>query len=113
ADTAAHRVLVFPSILFLPSANGGPLGVLGQADLKTGNPNWDSADGLATADSLYAPSGVWVDRQDTLYVADTGNNRVLHFLKPVAVVNAATLQANTTVARGSLATLFTAGLTSD
>lgn len=113
ADVGAHRVLVFPSILSLPFAGGAPSAVIGQPDMKTGNPNWDSTDGLATADSLYAPAGVWIDRQDTLYVVDTGNNRLLHFLKSVAVVNAATLQANTAVARGSLATLFTTGLTSD
>ena len=31
-----------------------------------------------------------VDRQDTLYVGDTGNNRVAQFLKAATVVNAAT-----------------------
>jgi uncharacterized protein (TIGR03437 family) len=113
ADTGSNRVLTFPSILFLPVSGGNPSGVIGQPDLKSGNPNWDSTDGLAAPDSLYAPVGVWVDRQDTVYIADSANNRVLHFLKPAVVVNAATLQANSSVARGSLATLFGAGLTSD
>ena len=49
--------------------------------------------------------GVYVDRQDTLYVGDTGNNRVLQFLKFAAVVNAATFQAGVPVAPGSIATI--------
>jgi len=48
-----------------------------------------------------------------LYVGDAGNNRVLQFLKPAAVVNAATYQASVPVARGSLATLFGGALSTD
>src|ERR1019366_7454201 len=60
-----------------------------------------------------SPVGIYVDRQDTLYVGDTGNNRVVHFLKAASVVNAATYQASVPVAQGSLATLFGGGLTAD
>jgi uncharacterized protein (TIGR03437 family) len=56
---------------------------------------------------------VYVDRQDTLYVGDTGNNRVVQFLKAGVVVNAATFQAGVPVAQGSLATLFGSGVASD
>jgi len=62
---------------------------------------------------LYSPIGVYIDRQDTLYAGDVGNNRVVQFLKPAAVVNAATYQPGVPVARGSLATLFGNGLSAD
>ena len=54
----------------------------GQQTASGTNPNWDSPDGLATAEGLYSPVGVYLDRQDTLYVGDAGNNRVVQFLKP-------------------------------
>jgi uncharacterized protein (TIGR03437 family) len=57
--------------------------------------------------------GVYIDRQDTLYVSDAVNHRVVQFLKPAAVVNAATFQASVPVAPGGLATLFSNGLASD
>ena len=103
SDSGNNRVLIFSSLLFLPSP---PTGVVGQANTSGVNRNYDSPDGLATSDSLYGPLGIYIDRQDTLYVGDAGNNRVLQFLKSSAVVNAATFQANIPVAQGSLASLF-------
>jgi uncharacterized protein (TIGR03437 family) len=87
--------------------------VVGQQTISGTSPNWDSQDGLGTGDSLYSPWGLFVDRQDTLYVGDAGNNRVLQFLKSAAVVNAATFQTSVPVGQGALATLFGAGLASD
>ena len=55
---------------------------------------------------LFGPVGLYVDRQDTLYVGDVGNHRVAQFLKPAAVVNAATFQTSVPLAPGGLATLF-------
>ena len=46
-------------------------------------------------------------------LAMPGNNRVVQFLKPAAVVNAATFQASVPVAQGGLASLFGAGLAGD
>lgn len=113
ADAGNNRVLAFQSLLFLPVAGAVPSTVIGQADTGGVAPNWDSDDGLATGSGLYAPTGLYVDRQDTLYVADAGNNRVLHFLKPATAVNAATMLPGTPVARGSLATLFGQSLLTD
>ncbi|MCX6633418.1 MAG: hypothetical protein NTW28_37965 [Candidatus Solibacter sp.] len=54
-----------------------------------------------------------MDRQDTLYVGDAGNNRMVQYPKPAAVVNAATFQASVPVAQGALASLFGAGLAAE
>ena len=57
--------------------------------------------------------GLYIDRQTTLYIVDTGNNRVAHFLKAGPVTNGATFQANAPIAQGALAALFGAGLSTD
>jgi uncharacterized protein (TIGR03437 family) len=112
-DNGNNRVLVYQSLVFLPVAGAAATGVVGQQTPSGTNPNWDSPDGLATAEGLYSPVGLYLDRQDTLYVGDAGNNRVVQFLKPAVVVNAATFQASVPVAQGGLASLFGAGLASD
>jgi uncharacterized protein (TIGR03437 family) len=106
ADFGNNRVLVFPPLVFLPSAGGTPSKVIGQQNFTGTAPNWNATSGLATPESLYAPAGLYIDRQDTLYVGDTGNNRVLHFLKAVSVVNSATYQSGVPVAPGGLTALF-------
>jgi len=113
ADKGNNRVLIFQSLIFLPVAGTGASGVIGQQNTTGNAANWDSPDGLATADSLYGPAGLYVDRQDTLYVGDAGNSRVLQFLKPASVENAASLQTSVPVAQGSIAALFGTGLASD
>ncbi len=111
SDNGKNRVLIYSS----PISITGPAatGVIGQPDLKSSNPDFDAVNGAATADCLYAPLGIYVDRQDTLYVGDSGNSRVLHFLKAAAVVNAASFQSGAPVGRGALAVLGGAGLSSD
>ena len=111
SDSGSHRILVFPSLLFLPAAGAAARSVVGQLDTADGRPNWNTPDGLATAEGLFFPAGIYLDRQDTLYVGDTGNNRVVHFLKGAAAVNAAHFQESVPVAPGALTSLFAAGLT--
>jgi uncharacterized protein (TIGR03437 family) len=113
ADSGNNRVLVYGSLVFLPAAGAAPTGVVGQSAISGTAANWNSSDGLATAEGLFSPIGVYIDRQDTLYVGDAGNNRTLQFLKPAAVVNAATYQSSVPVARGSLAALFGNALSAD
>ena len=110
ADNGNNRVLIYPSLVFLPVAGGAATAVVGQQALSGTGANWDSVDGRATPDSLNSPVGIYIDRQNTLYVADSGNNRVTQFLNPASVVNAATFQASVPVGQGSLATLFGSGL---
>lgn len=111
SDAGNNRVVVFST----PISISGPsvVAVLGQPDGKSSAANWDGSNGTASGDSLYAPYGVYVDRQDTLYVGDAGNNRVLHFPKAVLALNAASLQSGVPAAGGGLATLTGSGFSSD
>ncbi len=76
ADTGNHRVLYFPA-----RTGGAPsptaARVYGQLDFKTAIPS----NGGVTAASLNAPTAVAVAADGSLWVADTGHHRVLHFPK--------------------------------
>jgi uncharacterized protein (TIGR03437 family) len=106
ADTGNNRILAFAPLVFLPNAGASPTGLIGQRDLTSTTPNWNATGGGTTAEGLFAPTGLFVDRQDTVYVGDTGNNRVLHFLKALSTVNSATFQSGVPIAPGGLAALF-------
>jgi uncharacterized protein (TIGR03437 family) len=70
ADTDHNRVLIWNSI---PSINNQPADVVvGQPDFTSFSPSTNSP----TAKSLRGPTGVWI-QNGKLYVADTGDNRVL------------------------------------
>jgi uncharacterized protein (TIGR03437 family) len=111
SDSGNHRVLIFQAIFDLPIFGAQAAFVVGQGNLNSGSPNFNSSDGSATAQSLFAPVGLFLDRNATLYVGDTGNNRVLHFLKPGVAVNAAHFLPQVPVAPGSLVSLFGVGFT--
>jgi uncharacterized protein (TIGR03437 family) len=113
SDQGNNRILVFSSLVFLPFSGAAASSVVGQQAIGGTAVNWNSPDGLATPESLFAPAGIYLDRQNTLYVGDAGNNRVVQFLKGAAVVNAATFQAGVPVGPGALVTLFGAGLADD
>ncbi|HKV53290.1 MAG TPA: choice-of-anchor D domain-containing protein [Candidatus Binataceae bacterium] len=86
ADTLNNRVLGW---VLSASPSGRPADiVLGQPDFaSTGcNDGISAADknGLG-ADSLCGPTGVTVDSKGNLYVADSGNNRVLFYYSPSIV----------------------------
>jgi uncharacterized protein (TIGR03437 family) len=109
-DRGYNRIPIFPSLLFLPASGGTATSVIGQQNLGGSAVNWDSTDGRATPEGLAIPFGVYIDRRDTLYVADSGNNRVVHFLKPSAVLNVADYLVGGPVAPGGLAALFGSAL---
>ena len=72
ADTGNHRVLHFP----VPSLTNKPDLVYGQLDdFTTAVPS----KGGVTRSSLRDPSAVAVDVDGSIYIADTGHHRVLHF----------------------------------
>ena len=113
SDSGNHRILVFPGLLFLPSAGGAATQVYGQASFTSSRGNFNTQDGRATPEGLLAPAGVFSDRNNTLYIADAGNSRVLHVLKPTGVVSAATFLGGGSVAPGSLVSLFGANLSDE
>lgn len=78
ADTANHRVLGWNSSSL--ANNNAP------ADIVIGQPNfWSVAmPDPPTASSLSLPKGLAVDVDGNLYVADSGNNRVVLYLNPFA-----------------------------
>jgi sugar lactone lactonase YvrE len=112
ADSGNNRVLAFSSLVFLPIAGAGAAAFIGQRDSSGAAPNWDSPDGLATAEGLATPMSVYLDRQDTLYVADAGNSRVLHFLNAVTAVNAATYQQSVAVPQSGIVAMFSSRISS-
>ena len=81
ADLGNSRVLRFPKPFANPT-RVEPDAVYGQPDFATRSPNSSGV----TEHTMNAPRGVAVDGQGNLWVADTGNHRVLHF--PAAVLNA-------------------------
>jgi DNA-binding beta-propeller fold protein YncE len=71
ADTGNNRILYFASDPIDNVADG----IIGQPDYASNAPN----NGGLSASSLDGPSGLTLDAGNRLYVADTGNNRVLVF----------------------------------
>lgn len=111
ADSGNNRILTFDPLFFLPAFDAAANAVVGQPNLTNNRANYNSVDGLATPQGLSGPSGFFMDRNDTLYVGDTSNSRVVHFLRPGTTVNAATFTPGIAGSPGSLVTLFGSGLT--
>jgi uncharacterized protein (TIGR03437 family) len=111
SDTGNNRIVEFSSLVFLPIEGATAFAAIGQPNTSGSAADWDSLDGLATPDGLAAPTGIYLDRQNTLYVADAGNSRVLQFLGAVGVVNAATFQPSVAVPIGGLVSIFGADMT--
>lgn len=78
-DSNNHRVLAWADAAGYPSGAVADL-VLGQPDLRV------TANGcsLTNAETLCTPRDVAVDALGTVYVSDTGHNRVLQFDQPFA-----------------------------
>jgi uncharacterized protein (TIGR03437 family) len=76
ADTDHNRVLIWNRI---PTTNNTP------ADIVLGQPDFSSnvvpPNNIPTANSLLGPQGVWI-QNNTLWVADSYNNRVLAYNYP-------------------------------
>ncbi len=81
ADTANNRVLMFHS-----AANRGNGDA---ADLVLGQSLYTSSGADTTANRMNRPRGVFVDDDDHVWVADTGNHRVLRFPPASTLTNGA------------------------
>ncbi|MEM8893879.1 MAG: hypothetical protein AAGC88_04820 [Bacteroidota bacterium] len=76
ADAWNHRVLIWHE---MPTEHGQPADVvLGQLDFNSNEPNIKGLGSDPTSSTLYWPYGVHSDGTQ-LWVADTGNRRVLYF----------------------------------
>jgi len=76
ADAWNHRVLIWHSV---PTKDQQlPDIVVGQTDFSTCQPNVYGVGKPCTASSLYWPYGVWSDGS-RLWIADTGNRRILFY----------------------------------
>ncbi|MGL6022916.1 MAG: hypothetical protein ACRC0A_07430 [Chitinophagaceae bacterium] len=76
ADAWNHRVLIWKKF---PTQNNEPATiVVGQQDFIHNHPNQLGVGTAPTASSLYWCYGVWSTGQD-LWIADTGNRRILYF----------------------------------
>jgi uncharacterized protein (TIGR03437 family) len=76
ADTGNNRVLAWKNSTGFNSGQSADL-VIGQTDqYSTG------ADGSGPSSGLSAPTGLAVDKSGNLYVADSGNNRILRYPQP-------------------------------
>jgi len=77
ADTLNNRILAWQNATSAMLTNVQPPGlIIGQPDPYTTLP--------ATNGGLFSPRGLVVDAQGNVYVADTGNNRVLRYPSPFA-----------------------------
>jgi len=89
ADTVNNRVLIFdtpyststPCTVMTPCMGQSSTTVIGQP-ASTGGNLCNGGALMPSATSLCSPASVAFDRNDNLYVADSGNNRVLEFLSP-------------------------------
>ena len=85
ADTYNNRILGYKDLRKLKSGDPADI-VIGQPDFFNNLINYPTNDYTKplTASGLYAPIGVVVDLAGNLYVADSGNARVLRFPTPFA-----------------------------
>lgn len=82
SDPSNHRVLGFHDARQLTPSSVADI-VIGQPDGHTALCNYPSGSATApTQTSLCAPLGIAVDGSGNLYVADSGNSRVLRFPNP-------------------------------
>lgn len=78
SDAWNHRVLIW---LTMPTEDGQAADVvIGQVDFESNDPNIKGVGSSPTAHSLNWPYGVFSDGEQ-LWIADTGNRRVLYFEK--------------------------------
>ncbi|MES1261092.1 MAG: hypothetical protein ABUS49_05080, partial [Acidobacteriota bacterium] len=82
ADTYNNRILGYKDLRNLQPGVRADI-VIGQADFQHAQINYPSNDANRPNQSgLSSPTGLYVDPDGNLYVADTGNGRVLRFPKP-------------------------------
>ena len=112
SDSGNNRVVQYPSVLALAETGAVATAVVGQADFYRTFANYNSANLQATPEGLFNPQGILVDRRDTLLVGDTGNGRVVHFLRTASMAHGVSALATAPLAPGGRASLYGSGLAS-
>lgn len=107
ADTFNHRILGFKDVRTLKTGSTADI-VIGQQDLYHSLINAPSGDSAIQNDTgLFAPSGVAIDGEGNLLVADLGNARVLRFPKPFEQPTGSFQKANLVLGQSSFTTRLT------
>lgn len=84
ADAYNHRVLMFYSPFLASDIEGTGDTTADQVFGQFGSfTSKEINNGGVSAESLFYPENINVDAEDSLYIADSGNNRVLKFNKPL------------------------------
>ncbi|HVW87620.1 MAG TPA: hypothetical protein VHB50_23190 [Bryobacteraceae bacterium] len=92
ADTYNNRILGFRDLRNLQPGAKADI-VIGQPDFRHNFANYPSNSGNTPNQSgLFGPAGLLVDSDGNLYVADSGNGRVLRFPQPFANYNPGTME---------------------
>ncbi len=107
ADTYNHRVLGFRDAKAFKGGDYADI-VIGQDNRLLGVLNAPSNNAnVATDSSLYLPAGVAVDANGDLYVADSGNSRILRFPRPFDQPPQNRQQANLVLGQAGFSGKFT------
>ena len=94
ADTGNNRILGFRDARNIRSGDLPDL-LIGQSDYNRNTINFSTGDpNVVLERGFNAPAGVAVDPQGNLWVADTGNGRVMRFPKPFEQTTPVNLRAN-------------------
>ncbi len=107
ADVFNNRILGFKDARNVQSGQKADL-VIGEPDFYTGVPNYPGGTAQSlNASNLSFPEGVAVDGNGDLWVADTGNGRVLRFPQPFAQTAGGMQQANLVIGQTSFGSKIT------
>jgi sugar lactone lactonase YvrE len=101
ADSLNNRILAFRDARNVRPGQSTPDLVIGQPDLRTTTPNTFTGTADQPNDAtLITPVGLVVDKVGDLWVADSGNSRVLRFSRPFEQTD--TVRANLVLGQASM-----------
>lgn len=101
SDPGNHRVLGYKDMRNLNPSTPADL-IIGQPSGATGLCNYPTGDeAIPSATSLCSPKGILVDSNGALYVADSGNGRVLRFPAPFSTPQGQMPQADLVIGQAS------------
>lgn len=107
ADTQNNRILGFNNFTSVQNGQKADL-VIGQPDLFRSQVNYPSGDAAQpNAQGLHLPTSIAVDSAGNLYVADSGNSRILRFPAPFSSGKTALESADLVVGQSGFNSIVT------